>query len=126
MDKSIKILIVDDSELMRINIFYQLQDNYNKSNILFAETIDEAWEILNKVKINVVLLDIYLPGKNGADLITDMLENGKLKHIPIIVITGTNKDSFVKAFFKEHVYSYLHKPIVRGELLQAIEGCTKY
>jgi CheY-like chemotaxis protein len=124
MDKTTKILIVDDSELIRMKLYHLLKGKYSESNMLFADTIDKAWEILKENIIDVILLDIYLPGRNGADLMSDMLTDDQFKDIPIIVITGTKEDSFVKVSFEKHVYAYLHKPIDRNKLLKVIDECV--
>ena len=120
MDKTIKILVVDDSEIVRINILHQLNEFYDETNIFIADTIEKAWNILNNKAIDVALIDIYLPGKNGADLINDMLRDSKMKSIPIIVITGTAEDSYIKARFEKYVYAYLHKPIDKTKMLNSI------
>ena len=117
----VTILVVDDSELARVNIHYQLKNIYEDINILFAETIKKAWKILNENSVNIALIDIYMPGKNGADLINDMLVHEQFENIPIIVVTGTKKDSFVKASFEKHVHAYLHKPINKSKLLKSIK-----
>ena len=117
----VTILVVDDSEVARVNILYQLKHVFNEANILPADTMEEAWETLNENEVNIALIDIYMPGKNGADLINDMLVDSKFKDIPIIVVTGTKKDSFIKASFEKHVHAYLHKPIDRMELLKSIK-----
>lgn len=123
--KDTHILIVDDSELVRIQLFHQLEDEFDTDKIHLSETIEDAWEILQNQEINLVLLDIYLPGKNGADLIHDMLHHDCLKDIPIIVITGTKEDSFVKLSYEKYVYQYLHKPLDTPELKAAIYNCLK-
>jgi len=125
MDRDPKLLIIDDSELVRIQLLHQLNDEFDEEDMYFSETIEDAWEILNNEHIDLVLLDIYLPGKNGADLINDMLYNEQLKHIPIIVITGTKDDSFVKLSYEKYVCEYLHKPIDTLKLKKAIRSCLK-
>jgi len=117
----VTVLIVDDSELDRVNIHYQLKSIIKETNIIFADTIEKAWKVLDENEINIALIDIYMPGKNGADLINDMLAHEKLKSIPIIVVTGTKEDSFVKASFEQHVHAYLHKPIDKNKLLKSIK-----
>ncbi|PCI94907.1 MAG: hypothetical protein COB15_12700 [Flavobacteriales bacterium] len=114
------ILIVDDSEFERAIRCYQLKENFEKPNLFLASTIGKAWEILNENTIDLAIIDIYLPGKNGADLINDMIYDQKLKDIPIMVITGTPKDSFVKTFYERHVSAYLHKPIESKLLIRTI------
>ena len=126
MNNTTNILVVDDSELARMNILNQLKESFEQSNIFLAATIDDAWQLLIKNSIDIVILDIYLPGKNGADLVTDMLKNNKFKDIPIIVVTGTSKSSLIKSVIKKYVHAYLHKPIFKDVLLNAIkEGINK-
>ena len=121
MNKLTKILVVDDSEIVRINILHLLNEDFDEANIFFADTIDKAWNILTNNEIDIVLVDIYLPGKNGTDLINDMLIDKDLKHIPIIVITGMNKNSFVKSSYEKYVYAYFNKPINKKRLLSSIK-----
>ena len=121
MDKDTKILIVDDSELMRMQLYHILVEEYDAENLIFADSIEKAWEKVVKNNIDVILLDLYLPGENGTDFINDLLKNTRLKEIPIIVITGVANDSFVNAFYKEYVYSYLQKPVDKIELLKSIK-----
>ncbi len=40
----VTILVVDDSEVARVNILYQLKHVFNEANILLADTMEEAWE----------------------------------------------------------------------------------
>jgi len=124
-NKEINILIVDDSEIIRLHLFYKLKDEFDPKKIFFSETIEEAWDTLQKKPIDIILLDIYFPGKNGADLINDLLECERLKHIPIIVITGTREDSFVKLSYEQYVHSYLHKPVDDIALKKAIYECLE-
>ncbi|MCO6500580.1 MAG: response regulator transcription factor [Vicingus serpentipes] len=122
MNKNKKILIVDDAEIERIQLQHILCENFLQENLFFAARIEEAWEILKNNQIDLLLLDIYLPGENGADLMSNMFADEKLKNIPIIVITGTREDSFVKHSFEKYVHAYLHKPVDKVELFKAIES----
>lgn len=115
-----KILIVDDCIMERTLRCYQLKSLFDESNLFLASTIEKAWDILNDNTIDLAIIDIYLPGRNGADLINDMIFHKKLKGIPIIVITGTSEDSFVKASFRKYVNAYLHKPIESNLLIGTI------
>ena len=121
MDKETKILIVDDSELMRMKLQHILLDEFAEENLIFAESIEKAWEKILKNSIDIILLDIYLPGENGADFINDILKNKRLKDTPIIVITGNTENSFVKISFEKYVHAYLHKSIDKTKLINSIK-----
>ncbi len=75
VEKMKTILVVDDSELARVKMMFLLQSCYKEVNILFAETIKQAWKLLNNEKIDIAIIDIYRPGENGVDLISKMLED---------------------------------------------------
>lgn len=123
--KKVTILVVDDSDLVRLNIKFQLESFFNEINILLADSVEKAWLLLKANKVDIALIDIYFPGENGADLINDMLNDDDLKSIPVIVVTGTKEDSFIKASFKDYVHAYLHKPVKKDELWNAIQNLVE-
>ncbi|MGA1864172.1 MAG: response regulator [bacterium] len=84
--KKYNILVVDDDVLIRCLIDDILQKlNYN---ILHASNGEEAIETLEAQDINLVILDLYLPGKNGFEICADIREIKKWKDIPILIMTA--------------------------------------
>ena len=75
----------------------------------------EAYNILQKEKIDLLLLDIEMPGMNGIELTRNIGKKG-----PVIIFTTAKKDYAVEAF-ELHVADYLIKPITPSRFLQAIE-----
>jgi DNA-binding LytR/AlgR family response regulator len=84
---------------------------------LVAECNDasEALESLNSTQVDLLLLDIEMPGMTGLDLIRK-LGNNK----PLIIFTTAKKDYAVEAF-ELNVVDYLVKPIALSRFKQAIE-----
>lgn len=121
MEKELKILIIDDSELMRMKLYHILLEEFKEDNLIFADSIEKGWEKVIKYNVDVILLDLYLPGENGTDLINDLGKNERLKDIPIIVITGTPSNSMAETFYKKSVAAYLYKPIDKRELFKSIK-----
>jgi len=88
------------------------------SNVdLVAECNDavEALDILNSSQVDLLLLDIEMPGMTGLDLIKKL---GNTK--PLIIFTTAKKDYAVEAF-ELNVIDYLIKPIALPRLKQAID-----
>ncbi|MGA1841084.1 MAG: response regulator [bacterium] len=84
--KKYNILVVDDDVLIRCLIDDILQKlNYN---ILHASNGEEAIETLDTKNIDLVILDLYLPGKNGFEICADIREIKKWKDIPILIMTA--------------------------------------
>ena len=85
-DKQYNVLVVDDEISVRRLIEYLLKEmKYNTHQACNGE---EAIEILKKVEVDLIILDILLPGKHGLDICSKIREMDKSKNTPILIITG--------------------------------------
>lgn len=75
----------------------------------------EAYNTINKEQVDLLLLDIEMPGMTGLELIKNL---GNKK--PLIIFTTAKKDYAVEAF-ELNVVDYLVKPIQPARFLQAVE-----
>jgi two-component system, LytTR family, response regulator AlgR len=113
---TLKVLLVDDEALARARLKTLLGDCKQPLTLLQGEAANaaDAVELLKRVSVDVVLLDINLPGANGitlAHLLRDM------PNPPLVVFVTAHAEHAVKAFELEAI-DYLTKP-VRLERLQA-------
>lgn len=113
-------IIIDDEETSRI-ILDQLCSEIKELDLI--ESFDnaiEAIKFLNKNDIDLIFLDIHMPGFSGFDFIQT------LKHPPKIVLTTSDKAFALEAFEYESVIDYLVKPIARDRLLKAVQKASSY
>ena len=75
----------------------------------------EAYNLLQKEKVDLLLLDIEMPGMSGIELTRNL---GKKR--PVIIFTTVKKDYAVEAF-ELNVADYLIKPVSPARFIQAIE-----
>ena len=103
------ILIVDDEP----GIVDVVREGLTMKNygVYTALGVDAALEILYHNKIDLVVTDIAMPGKNGFNLIEDMKSVKTLKKIPVIMLTGLKTKEMVRKGLKLGVYDYLIKPV---------------
>lgn len=73
----VHVLIVDDEEDMRHLISMYLQNSGYKTSE--AKGHEELYHFLTKEKIDLVLLDIMLPGKDGFDICQEIREKAKFR-----------------------------------------------
>lgn len=121
--KNIKknILVVDDDPDIVDIISICLKDNN-----LIPEKAYNGPEALEKAKnkeIDLILLDINMPGMNGFEVIKLLKEDKKTSDIPIVVLTGT----YITEDDKKHgltlgVAKYLTKPFSADDLVKQIKG----
>jgi CheY-like chemotaxis protein len=83
-----KILIVDDNEASITLLLGILGDSYELSAALNGE---DALEALDEELPDLILLDVVMDGINGIDLCREIKNNPTTKHIPIALLTATNK-----------------------------------
>ncbi len=115
--KGLTVLVVDDSRLAR----HLLTDILMSEGLEVMTAVDgvEAFEILNKQasKINVVITDLAMPRMEGDELCRCIRTELDLKHLPVIVLTGTEDRKMVLELFKSGATDYLAKPFEKEELL---------
>jgi two-component system LytT family response regulator len=114
----IQTLIVDDERLAREGLKTLLRDFPEIQIIAEASNVDEALEIIDKQKPQLVFLDIQMPEKTGFELLEDLIET------PAIIFTTAYDEYAIKAF-EVNALDYLLKPIDKGRLAEAIGKAKK-
>jgi two-component system LytT family response regulator len=63
-------IIVDDEEFARSSLYFLIQENCENVHITgIAKSVTEARNLLNQHAIDLIFLDIAMPGQNGFELI---------------------------------------------------------
>lgn len=107
------ILIVEDNTDIH-NLLKEVLEN-EKYRVLDSYSGTEALMVLEREKVDLILLDLMLPGLNGEDIIK------KVKDIPIIVISAKiSPEDKVNALLSG-ANDYLTKPFSTEELLARIQ-----
>ena len=117
----LKAIIVDDEEFARSSLFFLLQQNCPEIEITgIARSVAEAKEILAHHSIDLIFLDIAMPGGNGFELIPD----AQLHNVAVIFTTAY--DQYALKAIKANALDYLLKPIDIDELKTAVEKVSLY
>ena len=119
MDKrnvKVRLLLVDDEEAFLTSVSRVL--NRRNIEVFTACGGKEAFEILRRQEVDVVVLDMKMPGMDGAEVF------GEMKHtwpdMPVIILTGHESLSEACQMTKEGVFDYLMKPCDIDALAQKI------
>lgn len=116
-----KILIVEDDDTIRNGLkFYLEQEHFV---VLDADTATKTINLIeNNLDINIVLLDINLPDKNGFDLFNDIK---KIKDFPIIFLTANDLEVSVVRGLDMGADDYITKPFKARELVSRIKNVLR-
>lgn len=116
-----KILVVDDDEHKRNILFRRLKKNGHK--VLLAENGYRAMEILEKETIDLILLDILMPGISGIDVLKKLKSTERFKDIPVLVISSLNDVESVVECIKIGAEDYLPMPFNPILLMARVHAC---
>jgi signal transduction histidine kinase len=86
--QKLNILIVEDNIINMLLCKKMIQSILPNSTIFQAENGLKALEILDEESVNLILLDIQMPEKNGYETTLEIRKNEKLKNLPIIALTA--------------------------------------
>jgi twitching motility two-component system response regulator PilH len=117
--KMAKILIADDS-LAELQIFQAALQSTGHSIVTVMD--GEAAEAkVKSEKIDLIILDVVMPKKNGFQVCRDIKSNDQYKNIPVIMVTSKDQESDKFWGMKQGADEYLIKPFKPEDLLKAVK-----
>ena len=115
MNEKNLILVVDDNqENLKVVSNFLKEMNYK---IALALDGDSALQIVRENKIDLILLDIMMPGMDGFEVCKILKEKPETKDIPIIFLTARSESLDIVKGFQLGGVDYITKPFNREELI---------
>lgn len=115
-----RILLVEDNEAIILGLEYLLtQENYQVET---ARNIREAYEVVARETIDLILLDISLPDGNGFDFCKDVK---KVSDTSVIFLTAREEESDVVNGLDLGADDYIVKPFRNRELISRIKSVLR-
>ncbi|WP_417672478.1 response regulator [Pseudodonghicola sp.] len=116
-----KILAVDDDELIRELLFATLEA-HGYDDVVLAESGEDA---LRKIAIagtpfDVFMFDIQMPGMDGIELTQRVREMDIYRKSPVVMITAMNQKDYIDRAFLAGATDYVTKPFDTTELMTRI------
>lgn len=114
-----RVLIVEDDPMVAM---------INKKYINSFEGFDvvdcvskrgEFFDFLSEEKVDLIIMDVYMPGRTGLELLKEMREKGYMTDV--VMVTAANSMREVKEAFAYGVVDYLIKPFEFERLKEALE-----
>ena len=111
------ILVVDDDEGIRTLVKKYL--NENNYLVTTANSAEDAFEKIQIIKFDLIILDIMMPGKSGLEFIK---ENQKKLDTPVILLTAKGEANERVEGIEVGADDYLPKPFEPKELILRIQN----
>jgi two-component system invasion response regulator UvrY len=114
----IKILIADDHVLIREGLKKILRAAPDLVVVSEAQNGQEVIEKTKNTKVDVVVLDISMPGKSGLEVLKDLKQD--YPGLPVLILSMHPEDRFATRSLKAGAAGYLTKECAAEELIRAI------
>jgi DNA-binding NarL/FixJ family response regulator len=116
----IKIMLIDDHQIVRDGIKVLLESLENVSVIGEASNVPELLEKLKSVQPDIIVTDISMPDISGIELTKIINEDKKYQNIKILILSMYTNEDFVFNAIKAGAKGYLPKNTTRKELFEAV------
>lgn len=122
-EKKYRILCVDDFKrnLTLLEAFLSKQGY----DLVFAETGEDALKIVDQGGIDLILLDVLMPGMSGIEVLKQLRSVKKTSLIPVIILTALSEVEDRIEGIKAGCDDYISKPFSQGELIVRVKSLLK-
>lgn len=108
-----EILLVEDDEGDALLTEKALEMGEIPFHLQVVETGEEALELIygeTKLRPDLILLDLNLPGVQGGEVLETLKTDLELRRIPIVILTSSRSESDILASYERHANTYMVKP----------------
>lgn len=114
-----KFLITDDHAIVRRGLIDILKGIYPKGHFYEASNGAQAIEILSNQQMDIVLLDISMPGRNGLETLKQL--RAQQVTSPILILSMHSENQYALRALKAGASGFLNKETAAEELINAVQ-----
>ena len=119
----VRILLVDDHTIVRLGLKTLIGDQPNMEVVGEAGTAAEAVRAAERLRPDVVLMDIRMPGEGGIEATRQI--TARFPHSKVVMLTSFADDELVVRAIRAGAVGYVLKQVDNAELLRAIEAAAR-
>lgn len=123
LKKKLNIIVTDDHPIVTKSLKEIFNDFQNISNINSANDGDELLDLMKKKSVDIVILDINMPGKDGIEVASIIKKN--YKKTKVIILSSFISSEYVNQCYKIKVDAYINKSASTNEIIEGIKIVIK-
>ncbi len=118
-----RVLLVDDHNIVRLGLMTLINDQPNMEVVGEAGTAGEAVRAVERLRPDVVLMDIRMPGEGGIEATHTIAT--RFPQTKVVMLTSYADDELVVRSIRAGAVGYVLKQVDNAELLRAIEAAAR-
>jgi len=131
--RELSILVIEDNKDHVKIIQWAFQKISKKTRLTYAEDGESVLQNLDspdrdaaEAKPDLIMLDLNLPRMHGNEVLKLLKENENLKHIPVIIMSSSDRDEDVREAYRLGANTFLTKSMVFNDFENVIEKLHEY
>lgn len=124
----VTILLVEDNpgDVRLVEEIFQDGKIYNRLQVArdgeqAVDYLHQRGEFQNAPRPDLILLDLNLPKKNGAEVLTEIKTDPQLHSIPVIILTASKAEEDIARAYDHYANCYLTKPIDLNQFINVVQ-----
>ena len=113
-----KILVIDDSKVIRMHVADMLPSNFE---VIEAKNGLEGFNLIRSENPNLIMLDFLLPKMSGWEVYQEIQKDSRLRVIPLVMMSGRKEEVTEKLPEPFEYFAFVEKPFDRKQLVDAIK-----
>ena len=122
MKKPSILVVEDDTDIQQLVSYNLIKSGFN---VTCADSGEEALRLLTREPVDVMVLDLMLPGKDGAEVCRTVRSQEATRGLPIIMLTAKSEDDDIVAGLECGADDYVTKPFSPRVLIARIEAALR-
>ena len=115
-----KILVIDDDE-MNLQIAKMILERKLPCKVLIASGGLDGIDILQRERVDLILLDIMMPDFDGIDTLQEIRDDERTKNIPVMMLTASGDLDNIRKVGELGVKDYIKKPFMPADFIGRVE-----
>ncbi len=131
--KEVHILLVEDNEGDIVLTLEAFEESKILNKFSVVRNGKDALDFLFKQapyedakEPDIILLDINLPLKSGIEVLQEVKNDDRVRHIPVIMLTTSSAEKDISLSYKHHANCYITKPVEVFKFLEAVNAIEHF
>lgn len=121
-----RLLLVEDSAATARATARLLSDGVLGAEVALATDAGAAIDHLRADRVDLVVLDLTLPGRQGLELLADVRADRDLRALPVVVLSGTSDPAVVQRSYDLGANCFVRRPVRIAELVPAVRAIEQF
>ena len=126
-----KVLVIEDEKIDAVRIGRVISEQFPGVSLEVLTNGEQALDWLHRFRgdtgtICLVLMDLSIPRMHGLELLVEFERNEFAKHIPIVVLSGSEDPEAVRLAYSSGASAYVVKPATTAEMSAALSTTLEF